>query len=132
MNTPSATVTLESDERGTQFVGTAGDFRVVLDREEGKGPRSVDLLLLALGSCTIGTLSTYMRRKQLPTAALRVTLSGTLLPSENRYGSVEITLCFDPAITAEQRNILLAVARSCRIHKTLEHCPNVRFELANT
>ena len=126
----TATVTLESNATGSQFIAIAGEFRLVLDRGEDTGPRSVELLLLALGSCTIGTLSTYMRRKGLPTDALRVELSGKLDPAANRYASIEMILHVDPAIPAEQRGILLAVAHSCRIHKTLEHRPNIRIDLA--
>ena len=126
----TTTVTLESNATGSQFIATAGEFSLVLDRGENTGPRSIELLLLALGSCTIGTLSTYMSRKGLPTDALRVELSGKLDPAANRYGSIEMILHLDPGIPAEQRSVLLAVARSCRIHKTLEHRPEMRIELA--
>jgi hypothetical protein len=36
-----------------------------------------------------------------------------------------------PAMPAERMPALLAVARACTVHNTLEHAPTVRIELAD-
>ena len=47
MDTSTTTATLESNTTGSQFIATAGEFRLALDRGENTGPRSIELLLLA-------------------------------------------------------------------------------------
>jgi hypothetical protein len=47
VDTSTTTATLESNTTGSQFIATAGEFRLALDRGENTRPRSIELLLLA-------------------------------------------------------------------------------------
>ncbi len=94
------------------------------------GPRSIDLLLLALGGCTVVTVGHYMQRKELPTDNLRLTLSSELDAATNRYADISITVFVDSGISKAQIQAINSVAKACRIHKTLEHPPDIRIDIS--
>lgn len=113
-----------------QYVANADDFSITIERGEKRAPRSVDLLLFALGACTISTVAHYMNRKGLPTDNLGIELSADLDEKENFYSGLKMTLHFDDAVSQDARNVIRGVAKSCRIHRTLERHPPVEIEVA--
>ena len=107
------------------FRGTADGFEVIVDRGEIGKPRSVDLLLLGLGSCTISTVNHYVRRKNLPIEQVAVEVSADLNESLNCYENIRVALILGDAFTDTDRKTLANVARTCRIHKTLASNPQI-------
>src|SRR5438067_2554590 len=92
------------------------------------GPSPYDLLLAALGSCTVMTLRRYATKKRWPLDDVSVALAHDRIHAkdcadcETRDGHVdrisrEITLTGD--LTAEQRTALLRIAERCPVHRTL-------------
>src|SRR5438874_1917361 len=92
------------------------------------GPSPYDLLLAALGSCTVMTVRLYAGRKGWPLDDVSVTLAHDRIHAadcadcETGDGHVdrisrEITLTGD--LTAEQRDRLLRIAERCPVHRTL-------------
>lgn len=111
------------------YTGTAGEFRITIERTGNKVPRSIDLVLLGLGTCTISTVATFMERKGWPTDALAVELAAEYDDKAGHYKDFSVVLHAGEAVTAEMRKVLLAVAKSCRIHKTLDARPHVAVEV---
>jgi len=92
------------------------------------GPSPYDLLLAALGSCTVMTLRHYAAKKGWPLDDVSVALAHDRIHAadcadcETKDGHVtrisrEITLTGD--LTAEQRAALLRIAERCPVHRTL-------------
>lgn len=122
-------VIVRSGEQPNQLVGSTGSFQIFFDRKEEEGPRSIDLLLLGLGFCTYATVGHYLTRKNLPTDGMSVELQVEPAVDGNCYGRIIVMLNLNDAITDAQRTIIQNIAKSCRIHKTLESNPEIDIEI---
>ncbi|MGZ8230888.1 MAG: OsmC family protein, partial [Burkholderiales bacterium] len=107
----------------------AGDFRITIDRAGKREPRSIDLVLLGLGTCTISTVAQYLERKGLSTRDLAVELSAEFDEKHGLYKAFCLKLKVDEALPAEMHKTLAAVAKTCRIHKTLDSRPQIAVEV---
>lgn len=119
----------KSDVEGF-YTGTAGDFRIEIERTENRSPRSIDLVLLGLGSCTISTIAHYLRRKGLPSDCVDVELSAEFDEKTGAYADLKVSLHIADDIPVELRKVIAGIARTCRIHRTLLSAPQIAVELA--
>lgn len=126
-----ATIRFEAGPGASQFRGSADGFQITVDRGEIGKPRSVDLLLLGLGSCTISTISHYVRRKGLPIEDVAVEVTADLDESHNCYENLCVELQLGDAFTPEDCKTLVNVAKTCRIHKTLVSNPDIKVTIAD-
>jgi uncharacterized OsmC-like protein/alpha/beta superfamily hydrolase len=93
------------------------------------GPSPYDLLLAALGECTVMTLRMYARQKQLPLESARVTLTHGKIHAadceacETKAGKldrIERVIELVGPLADEQRERLMAIADKCPVHRTLQ------------
>lgn len=124
-----AKVTVTRSQREGFLDGRAGDFEVAIDRGESSSPRSIELVMLGLGACTVATVQHYMNRKGMPVSGLGVEISAELNETTNTYGDFKISLSVGDGFTEAERQILLGIAKSCRIHKTLTSDPDIDIAL---
>jgi putative redox protein len=125
-----ATVTVTRSQREGFLDGRAGDFEVAIDRGEVSSPRSIELVMLGLGACTVATVQHYMNRKGMPVSSLGVEVTSELDAATNSYGDFKISLSVGDEFTEAERQILLGIAKSCRIHKTLTSDLEIDIALA--
>ncbi len=114
----------KSDVEGF-YTGMAGEFQIRIQRGEASVPRSIDLVLLGLGTCTISTVAHYLERKNLPREELAIELSAEYDEKQGLYKDFAVVLHLDPQIPEQMRKIVAGIARNCRIHRTLEAKPEV-------
>lgn len=125
-----AKVSVVRSQREGFFDGRAGDFEVAIDRGEVSSPRSVELVMLGLGACTIATVQHYMARKGMQVDGLGVEVSSELDKATNAYGEFKISLTVGDRFTEAERQVLLSIAKSCRIHKTLTSAQDIDISLS--
>ena len=127
-----ASVAVTLSEKKGFLDGRAGDFEVAIDRGEVSAPRSIELVMLGLGACTVATVQHYMNRKGMPVAGLGVEVSAELNKATNSYGDFRISLSLGDNFTESERQVLLGIARTCRIHKTLTSDLDIDIALAGS
>jgi uncharacterized OsmC-like protein len=93
------------------------------------GPSPYEMLLAALGSCTVMTLRLYADKRGWPLDRARVTLQHRKVHAQDckdcdtktaRMDVVERVLFLEGALTEEQRAKLLEIAERCPVHQTLK------------
>ena len=94
---------------------------------EDLGVTAHELYDSALGTCKAMTVLWYAQRKQIPVEDIRVTVDRD--DSQERQGlyRLHVTLHLTGALTAAQREQLLAVAEKCPLHKLMSQ---VRTEIS--
>lgn len=92
------------------------------------GPNPYELILAALGSCTAMTVQMHAERRKWPLEAVHVRLSHSKSHAQDcatcdvkaaMLDRVELEISLKGALTDEQRQRLLDVARRCPVHRTL-------------
>jgi uncharacterized OsmC-like protein len=92
------------------------------------GPSPYELLLAALGECTVMTLRLYARQKQWPLENARVTLTHGKIHAadcaecETKAGKldrIERLIELQGPLTEEQHERLMEIADKCPVHRTL-------------
>ena len=89
----------------------------VADGGRDSGPAPFDLLVAALGSCTVMTMRWYARRQGWPLVHAEAAVTHEKRDGHDHFiKSVSLT---GEALTVEQRSKLLEVAARCPVHKAI-------------
>src|SRR5262249_561883 len=110
-----------------------GRHHLVADEPAGvgddAGPGPYELLLSALGACTVMTVQIYARRKKWSLPGVEMRLDTYKVHARDcedcesepdaRVDIIETSLTFHGDLTAEQRARLAEIATHCPIHRTL-------------
>lgn len=124
-----AKVTVTKSDVEGYYTGQAGEFRISIERTGNNVPRSIDLVLLGLGTCTISTVSQFLSRKGLPVDTLAVELGAEYDEKGGCYRNFSIILKLDERIPPDMRKAAAAAAKTCRIHRTLDARPEIALEI---
>jgi uncharacterized OsmC-like protein len=122
------TVVVNGTGSALKMNAQVGNLNLTIDRTDGKGPSSLELLLLSLGACTYSTVAHYMERKNLSIDTLAIELSGERAES-GLYEKLFINVILDDQVPKDQKSIILNVANTCRIHKTLHISPEISVDV---
>ncbi len=118
--------------QGYQVAIQAGQHQFMADEPAGvgddTGPTPYDLLLSALGACTVMTIQMYARRKGIPLEGVEISLDTynthandckKCEEGESRVSVIERRLSFKGKLTIEQIQRLTEIANRCPVHRTL-------------
>ena len=95
------------------------------------GPTPVELFAASLASCVAHYASGYLTRHHVCHEGLRVDTTWQMSPDRPaRVASLSLQITPPRALAPEQLPVLLAVARACTVHNSLERTPDVRIEVA--
>lgn len=114
-----AKVSVTRSEKEGFLRGIADNFEVLIDRGEVSSPRSIELVMLGLGACTVATVQHYVNRKEISVTDLGAEVTAELDEATNTYSGFKISLALGEGLTEAEKKIILGIAKSCRIHKTL-------------
>jgi uncharacterized OsmC-like protein len=95
------------------------------------GPTPVELFAASLASCVAHYAGGFLSRHNICREGLRVDLSWQMSPGRpSRVTSLTLQITPPPALPRERFPALLAVARACTVHNSLQRSPDVRIEIA--
>lgn len=133
VGTPQHTVHVEHQE-GDRFGIAVRGHTLTVDQPADAGgedtaPTPTELLVASLASCVAFYARRYLARHGLPTNGLGVDASFEMGAHPARVSAVDVRLHLPDGVPESRRGPLLAVARHCTVHNTLEHAPDVVIEL---
>ena len=95
------------------------------------GPTPVELLAASLASCVAHYAGGFLTRHNVCREGLRVDMTWQMSPDcPARVARFALQITPPPALPRERLPALLAVARACTVHNSLERTPDVCIEMA--
>mgnify|MGYP001419385010 CR=1 FL=1 len=118
---------------GYQFEVETRGHKIVVDQPkpvgEDKGMMPVDLLSASLATCVGAYVVDYLKRNELNAQGLTVDISSTGARNPNRVGAFQIQVNIPTTLNDRQRVSVERLAKSCTVHHTLEHPPEVQIDI---
>ncbi|MGB9113336.1 MAG: OsmC family protein [Acidimicrobiales bacterium] len=120
---------------GDQFEIAIRQHRLLVDQPVADGgndsaPTPTELFISSLAACIAHYARRYLARHNLPTAGLSVDAEYAMVAHPTRVGEITLYLAVPDGLPDDRLAGLLAVARKCTVHNTLEVPPAVLVELA--
>ena len=116
------------------FRAACGGHEVFTDQHQPEGGTDkamtpAELFVASLGTC-IGVYATrFLKRHNLPTEGLRVSLDWTNVKDPVRIGSIKAELHYPHDIPEAEKKGLLRMAEACFVHESIIHTPAITVEL---
>ena len=116
----SSTFSVNIEVSGHQIIGDEPEA----DGGHNLGPAPFDILLAALGECTVMTVRWYAQQQKWPLERVEAKLTHQKMDKKD-YFTKEIIL-HGNSLTTEQRAKLIEVAAKCPVQRTLEGTPSIQ------
>ena len=127
-------VEIEQVEGRRMRIKARGNEVIVDDTIDDGGPgdgfRPSELLMGALGTCTIGTMITFARNQGIEVSNITMNVEDESLKHPSRIGTIRMSMSIETDADDRRVKTLERVAGACKIHTTLEQSPEVVFEFS--
>jgi putative redox protein len=130
----SGTLTAVERAAGLRFTATVRGHTVVMDQPVGLGggddaPSPLELLGVSLGGCIALYVHQFCAARGIDDDELRVDVVAETARKPYRIGRFLVQLTLPAALPAEYHAAIERVVRTCPVHNTLLHPPEIALEL---
>ena len=98
-------------------------------RGEDSAPMPLELLTAALGTCIALYVRQFCLARSIPTEGMRIEVAARPDGPPKRIGRFEVRVVLPEHVPEEYRTMLERVARTCPVHNTLAHAPELEIEI---
>ncbi|MEX0890988.1 MAG: OsmC family protein [Gemmatimonadota bacterium] len=121
-------------EGGVRFAADVRGHVVMTDQPaQGGGqdsaPMPLEMMGVALASCVALYVQKFCEVRGIAHAGMRVELDTFGARDPNRVGAYELRVVLPEAVPERYRDAIDRVARSCAVHNTLTHPPQVSVDV---
>lgn len=92
-------------------------------------PTPTELFVSSLAACVAFYVRRFLSRHELPVEGLVVDARYAMTRNPNRVGAIRLDVHLDETVPEDRRAALLAVARHCTVHNTLDQPPEIEISL---
>jgi len=124
-------------ENGTRFSATCDGYTVTTGkgddgdtRRDGMTPS--ELFIASLGTCIGLYVASYCRHHGIPCQGMTVELSRETARAPSRTTKVTAVIKLGAALSPQDAEAILHVARHCHVHESIEHGMEVAIALASS
>jgi putative redox protein len=103
--------------------------QTLTDGGEDAGPTPTEMFVGAIAACVAHYAHRYLARHQLPTVGFAVRAEYELAPHPARVASVSVEITPPYGLPEDRLGPLLAVARHCTLHTTVERPLDVQVDV---
>jgi len=120
---------------GVEFEVNTRGHRVICDQPAENGGADAgmappEFLLVSLGTCAAFYAAQYLKTRSLPADGLTVRVSAEKAAAPARLASFHIEIHVPDLADPKHQEGVLRAAKSCLIHNTLMHAPQIEMTLS--
>lgn len=117
-------------EGGLKFVANVRGHRVETDQPvqaggENGAPMPIEMMGVALGTCVALYVQQFCRAREINHEGMRVEVDTLGAANPNRIGRFDLRVVLPESVPEKYREAIDRVARSCAVHNTLMHAPEM-------
>ena len=118
------------------FNAVCGEHAIAIDLPEADGGKNKaanppQLFLASLASCVGVYVAKYCENAGIDTNGMKIGISAEKAQNPARLADIKINVDLPNAELGKRRNAVMAVAKKCLIHSTIESAPEVAIELTD-
>jgi putative redox protein len=130
----NGSLTTITHEGGLAFSASVRGHKILTDQPVTAGgqdsaPSPLELLGAALGTCVALYVTQFCNARELSTTGMRVEVTGEKAKIPYRMGSFDVRLTLPADFPVVLHDAVERVARTCAVHNTLTHAPEITFEI---
>ena len=95
----------------------------------GDGFRPTELLVGALGACTMGTILTFAKNTEMDVTGVSMSIEAEKADTPSRVGSISMVLEVAGDLDDDDLERLARIAEGCTVHNTLKNEPAIELNL---
>jgi len=119
---------------GMKFSAQCGKHAITIDLPLGQGgsdsgPTPPDIFLASLASCVGVYVAGFCKNHSLNAAGMKITIRAEKVQNPGRLDQFAIDISLPNVVVGDKRDAVLAVARKCLIHNTIEQHPAIAINL---
>ena len=120
---------------GMKFSADCAKHKIIIDLPLGvggtdQGATPPQLFLSSLAGCVGVYVASYCKNAELDARGMKIIIKADKELNPNRLDNIKIEVSLPNANIGQRKDAILAAAKKCLIHNTIEHNPKMEISIA--